>query len=201
MTAENSFLPSFWFLDLRILFDLFTFWTVCFFLAFILTYNVLQLNLLFHYTRKKKPASLPPLEENALPFVTIRLSLNNEPYVAERMVDNIVALEYPRDRFEVQILDDSTDETTSLCEIKAEQYRKQGFDIQVLHRRDRSGYKAGALSYGLAQAKGGFVAIFDADFLPDKKFLQDTVPYFQDKKVGVVQTRSPRTLISAIGRS
>lgn len=160
-----------------------------FFLAFILMYNVLQLNLLFHYTRKKKPVSPPPLEENALPFVTIQLPLFNEPYVAERLVDNIVAMEYPRDRFEVQILDDSTDETTSLCEIKAEQYRNQGFDIQVLHRTDRSGYKAGALAHGLAQAKGEFVAIFDADFLPDKKFLQNTVPYFQDKKVGVVQTR------------
>ncbi|WP_459944215.1 cellulose synthase family protein [Desulfocastanea catecholica] len=152
-------------------------------------YNVLQLNLLFHYTRKKKPACPPPLDELVLPFVTIQLPLFNEPYVAERLVDNIVAMEYPRDRFEVQILDDSTDETTRLCEKKAEQYRKKGFDIHVLHRTDRSGYKAGALSKGLVQAKGEFVAIFDADFLPDKKFLQNTVPYFQDKQVGVVQTR------------
>lgn len=159
------------------------------FLAFILGYNLLQLNLLFHYTRKKKPASPPPLEENGLPFVTIQLPLFNEPYVAERLVDNIVAIEYPRDRFEVQILDDSTDETTSICEKKAEQYRNQGFDIKVLHRIDRSGFKAGALAEGLLQAKGEFVAIFDADFLPDIQFLKNTVPYFQDKKVGVVQTR------------
>ncbi len=160
-----------------------------FFLAFILVYNFLQLNLLFHYIRKKKLPSPPPLEENALPFVTIQLPLFNEPYVAERLVDNIVTMEYPRDRFEVQILDDSTDETTGLCEKKAEHYRNQGFDIKVLHRIDRSGYKAGALAEGLVEAKGEFVAIFDADFLPDKQFLHNTVPYFQDEKVGVVQTR------------
>jgi cellulose synthase/poly-beta-1,6-N-acetylglucosamine synthase-like glycosyltransferase len=89
-----------------------------FFLAFILAYNVLQLNLLYHYTRKKKSASPIPFAYNTLPFVTIQLPLFNEPHVAERLVDNIVTMEYPRDRFEVQILDDSTDETTSLCEKK-----------------------------------------------------------------------------------
>ena len=160
-----------------------------FFLALILVYNFLQLNLLCHYIRKKKPPTPPPLEEDDLPFVTIQLPLFNEPYVAERLIDNIVAMDYPRDLFEVQILDDSTDETTGLCEKKAEQYRKQGFDIKVLHRTDRSGYKAGALAEGLGAAKGEFLAIFDADFLPDRQFLHNTVPYFQDEKVGVVQTR------------
>ena len=160
-----------------------------FFLALILVYNFLQLNLLCHYIRKKKPPTPPPLEEDGLPFVTIQLPLFNEPYVAERLIDNIVAMDYPRDLFEVQILDDSTDETTGLCEKKAEQYRKQGFDIKVLHRTDRSGYKAGALAEGLGAAKGEFLAIFDADFLPDRQFLHNTVPYFQDEKVGVVQTR------------
>lgn len=160
-----------------------------FFLSLILVYNFLQLNLLFNYLGKKKVVPPPPMDPDALPVVTIQLPLFNEPYVAERLIDNIVAMEYPRDRLEIQILDDSTDETTALCEAKAECYRNQGYDIRVIHRTDRSGYKAGALAEGLLVAKGGFVAIFDADFLPNKQFLQNTIPYFQDEKVGVVQTR------------
>lgn len=109
--------------------------------------------------------------------------------VAERLIDNIVTLVYPSDRFEVQILDDSTDETTEICERKAKYYRERGIDIRVIHRTDRSGFKAGALAEGLIQAKGEFVAIFDADFLPNRKFLLNTVPYFQNASVGVVQTR------------
>ena len=110
-----------------------------FFLSLILVYNFLQLNLLFNYLGKKKGAPPPPMDPDALPLVTIQLPLFNEPYVAERLIDNIVAMEYPRDRFEVQILDDSTDETTALCEAKAEYYRNQGIDIRVIHRTDRSG--------------------------------------------------------------
>jgi cellulose synthase/poly-beta-1,6-N-acetylglucosamine synthase-like glycosyltransferase len=159
------------------------------FLAIILLYNLLQLNLLFHYLGKKKVRVPQPLDQDPLPLVTIQLPLFNEPYVAERLIDNIAAMDYPRDRFEVQILDDSTDGTTALCEKKAEYYRAQGIDIRVLHRTDRSGFKAGALAAGLLQAKGECIAIFDADFLPDKQFLRNTVPYFQDERVGVVQTR------------
>ena len=159
-----------------------------FFLFLILLYNLLQLNLLFNYIGKKK-VDLPTMDQDSLPMVTIQLPLYNEPYVAERLIDNIVTMDYPRDRFEIQILDDSTDDTTGLCEKKAEFYRSQGLDIQLIHRTDRSGYKAGALAAGLLQAKGEFIAIFDADFLPNKYFLQNTIPHFQDKEVGVVQTR------------
>jgi len=158
-------------------------------LTFIVLYNLLQLNLLRHYLGRKKIASPPPLNQKNLPFVTIQLPLYNEPYVAERLIDNIVTQDYPRDRFEIQILDDSTDNTTELCEKKAAFHRSLGFDIRVIHRTDRKGFKAGALADGLVKAKGDFVAIFDADFLPNPQFLQMTVPYFQDKKVGVVQTR------------
>lgn len=158
-------------------------------LAFIVLYNLLQLNLLRHYLGRQRFVSPSPLNWQDAPFVTIQLPLFNEPYVAERLIDNIVALDYPRDRFEVQILDDSTDNTTELCEKKAAFYRNQNFDIQVFHRTDRKGFKAGALAEGLVRAKGDFVAIFDADFLPNPKFLQKTIPYFQDEKVGVVQTR------------
>ena len=160
-----------------------------FFLAAILLYNLLQLNLLFHYLRRGEIAPPPPLDPARLPLVTIQLPLFNEPYVAERLIDNILALDYPRDRFEVQVLDDSTDGTTALCEAKAAHYRAQGFDVQVIHRTDRWGYKAGALADGLPRAKGEFVAVFDADFLPNPQFLRRTLGYFQDPKVGVVQTR------------
>jgi cellulose synthase/poly-beta-1,6-N-acetylglucosamine synthase-like glycosyltransferase len=160
-----------------------------FFLAAILLYNLLQLNLLFHYLRRGKIAPPPSLDPASLPLVTIQLPLYNEPYVAERLIDNILALDYPRDRFEVQVLDDSTDGTTALCERKATHYRAQGFDIQVIHRTDRWGYKAGALADGLPRAKGEFIAVFDADFLPNPQFLRRTLGYFQDPKVGVVQTR------------
>ena len=160
-----------------------------FFLAYILWYNFLQLNLLVKYLSKKKMPSPPPMAESALPRVTVQLPLFNEPFVAERLIDSVVALVYPRDRFEVQILDDSTDQTSALCAAKVAHYRAQGIDISVLHRLDRTGYKAGALAAGLIQAKGDFVAIFDADFLPDKQFLLQTIPYFQQDQVAVVQTR------------
>ncbi len=160
-----------------------------FFLAVILGYNLLQINLLLHYLRRKKPVAPAPVTEEALPHVTIQLPLYNEPYVAERLIDNIVKMEYPRDRFQIQVLDDSTDATTDLCEKKAAFYRERGIDIEVIHRTDRSGYKAGALAEGLPRAKGEFVAIFDADFLPNPQFLKNTVPYFQNDRVGVVQTR------------
>ena len=167
----------------------FLFGLYVFFLAIILIYNLLQLTLLFHYLRRRKVAPPPPLADEQLPLVTVQLPLYNEPFVAERLIDNIARMRYPRDRFEVQVLDDSTDETTAICERAAARYREQGLDIRVLHRIDRTGYKAGALAEGLGQARGEFVAIFDADFLPDPDFLRTTVPYFQDERVGVVQTR------------
>lgn len=160
-----------------------------FFLAVILGYNLLQINLLLHYLRRKKPVAPAPVDQEALPHVTIQLPLYNEPYVAERLIDNIVKMEYPRHRLQIQVLDDSIDATTELCEKKAAFYRERGIDIEVIHRTDRSGYKAGALAAGLPHAKGEFVAIFDADFLPNPQFLKNTVPYFQNNRVGVVQTR------------
>lgn len=158
-------------------------------LVFIVCYNILQLNLLRHYIGRKRLDPPPPIDQDNLPFVTIQLPLFNEPHVAERLIDNIVALDYPRDRFEVQILDDSTDNTTELCEKKASFYRTKGFDIQVIHRIDRQGFKAGALAEGLLRAKGDYIALFDADFLPNSQFLQKTIPYFHNEKIGVVQTR------------
>lgn len=123
------------------------------------------------------------------PFVTIQLPIFNEMYVVERLIDNIMAIDYPKDRFEVHVLDDSTDETVDITASKVAEYRRHGFQIEQYRRTDRAGYKAGALKEGMQHARGDFIAIFDADFLPRPDFLKRTLPYFQDPEVGVVQTR------------
>jgi cellulose synthase/poly-beta-1,6-N-acetylglucosamine synthase-like glycosyltransferase len=128
-------------------------------------------------------------EEEAYPFVTIQLPIYNEMYVVERLIDSIAAFDYPKERYEIHILDDSTDETVDITRRKVEEYRAKGYQIEQIRRADRKGFKAGALRYGMQKAKGAFLAIFDADFLPRPDFLKATIPYFKDEKVGVVQTR------------
>jgi cellulose synthase/poly-beta-1,6-N-acetylglucosamine synthase-like glycosyltransferase len=113
----------------------------------------------------------------------------NESYVVERLIDRIVELDYPQDKLEIQVLDDSTDDTIEKAKAKVEHYQKQGFDIQYIQRDNRIGFKAGALDYGLNSAKGEFIAIFDADFMPNVDFLMRALPYFSIDKVGVVQSR------------
>lgn len=126
--------------------------------------------------------------DDALPFVTVQLPLYNEQYVVTRLIETIVRLDYPKDRFEIQILDDSSDATTQLARDLAERYRGEGFDIALHRRADRTGYKAGALKEGNKTARGEFIAIFDADFVPDPDFLRKTIPFFDDPKIGAVQT-------------
>ena len=123
------------------------------------------------------------------PRVTVQLPLYNERYVIQRLVQAVVRLRYPPAQLEIQILDDSTDETTPLAMALVERYRHLGFDITVQHRPHRHGYKAGALAEGLRRATGDFIAIFDADFVPAPDFLLRTLPYFQDPTVAMVQTR------------
>lgn len=162
-------------------------------LVYITFYCLLQLHLLFlykkHYWKDKNPKYLKASKNDDLPFVTVQLPIFNEMYVVERLVDNIVQFDYPKDRFEIHILDDSTDETVQISQRKVAEYKAQGFNIEFFHRVDRKGYKAGALKEGMVHAKGEFIAIFDADFLPRKDFLLTTIPYFANKKIGVVQTR------------
>jgi cellulose synthase/poly-beta-1,6-N-acetylglucosamine synthase-like glycosyltransferase len=121
--------------------------------------------------------------------VTVQLPIFNEMYVAERLVEAVCRLDYPRDRLEVQVLDDSTDETREIAARQVEALRARGFDIRHLHRTDRQGFKAGALAAGLDTARGGLVAVFDADFVPTPEFLKKTVPYFADPQIGMVQAR------------
>jgi cellulose synthase/poly-beta-1,6-N-acetylglucosamine synthase-like glycosyltransferase len=129
-------------------------------------------------------------EREDLPYVTIQLPLYNEATVAVRLLEHVAAIEWPRSRLEIQVLDDSTDETRALVRGVLERYREQGLDVTYIHRVDRTGYKAGALDNGLKVAKGDLVAIFDADFLPQPDFLRAVVPHFMaDPRVGMVQAR------------
>jgi cellulose synthase/poly-beta-1,6-N-acetylglucosamine synthase-like glycosyltransferase len=134
------------------------------------------------------PGPPPPVRE--WPVVTVQLPIYNEMYVVDRLIDAVVALDYPRERLEIQVLDDSTDETQQIAELAVRRQAARGFDIKYLHREDRTGYKAGALEAGMAAARGEFIAIFDADFLPPADFLTKTVPYLvDDDRLAVVQAR------------
>lgn len=130
-----------------------------------------------------------PLDLASLPFVTVQLPIYNELYVAERLIEAAAALDYPRDRLEIQVLDDSTDETVSLVARIVKRFQSQGLNIHHLHRKDRQGYKAGALADGLKTARGGFIAIFDADFVPNPDYLKKILPYFDADNIAFVQAR------------
>lgn len=142
----------------------------------------------YHKTRNVNQPEVSADHSN-LPLVTVQLPYYNELYVVERLVHAVCRLNYPKDKLEIQLLDDSTDETVDLSSRLVQEYQELGFDIKVLHRENRQGYKAGALKDGLDVAKGDYIAIFDADFVPKEDFLIKTVPYFVDRNVGMVQTR------------
>ncbi len=161
-------------------------------LVLIFFYSVLQLSLSVAYakTRKKRAEErTPEMDINKAPSVTIQLPMYNELYVAERIIESAAEFEYPRDKFEIQVLDDSTDETKDVIAKKVAQILAQGVNIKHIHRVDRTGYKAGALDAAMDKVEGDFIAIFDADFVPEKDFLLKTMPYFQNDSIGVVQTR------------
>ena len=130
-----------------------------------------------------------PINDNCLPLITIQLPIYNERYVAIRLIDAICRIDYPKERLQIQILDDSDDDTSQIIRLIVNRYTFKGFDIIYLHRAKRSGYKAGALKAGMNIAKGEFVAIFDADFIPPDWFLKKAIGYFSDPKVGLVQCR------------
>ncbi len=162
-------------------------------LSYITIYCLLQFHLLFYYKRNHWRNILPHNDsmgiDDEVPFVTVQLPIFNERYVVERLIDNIVQLDYPKDKFEIQVLDDSTDDTVDISRAKVNEYQAKGFDIKLVTRTNRSGYKAGALKEATPKAKGEFIAIFDADFLPNKDFLKKTISHFKNPKVGVVQTK------------
>jgi len=129
------------------------------------------------------------VSSNNWPHTTIQLPIYNELYVAERLIESVCRIDYPKDLIEIQVLDDSTDDTAEIAKTLVEKLKAQGFDIDYIHRTDRTGYKAGALKEGLKSAKGELIGIFDADFVPNSDFLKESVPYFVDPNVGMVQTR------------
>ncbi len=139
--------------------------------------------------RIESAQEVPALTDRDLPAVTIQLPLFNESTVAARLLDSVARMDYPLDKLEIQVLDDSTDETQALVRAHVERLRAEGIDAVYLHRVDRTGYKAGALDAGLKVAKGELVAIFDADFLPQPGFLRSIVGHFENPEIGMVQTR------------
>lgn len=167
-------------------------------LTFILVYSVVQFTLAIIYLKQKKTridsengkeSEKENKSENELPKITVQLPIYNEKYVIERLLDKVAELNYPKSKLEIQVLDDSIDETTQIIESKVNELRGSGVDITHIRRPDRNGYKAGALAYGLESSKGEFIAVFDADFLPDKNFLLNTISGFEDPHVGMIQTR------------
>lgn len=161
-------------------------------LIWVTVFCLMQLHLLYHYSMEGPKYNLQNDKNDKniqLPFITIQLPIFNEKYVVERLIDNIVLLDYPKERFEIHVLDDSTDDTLAITHRKVNEYKQLGFNILCHTRKDRTGYKAGALKEGLAFANGDLIAIFDADFLPKRDFLLKTLPSFDDPDIGVVQTR------------
>jgi cellulose synthase/poly-beta-1,6-N-acetylglucosamine synthase-like glycosyltransferase len=155
-----------------------------------LFFNALvQLHLLWHYKKKLARPATRKIPTTKLPFVSVQVPVYNEKYVVERLLDCLSRLDYPRDRFEIQVLDDSTDETCALIDKKTEELRRANIDITVKRRQERKGFKAGALQYGMPFCKGELIAIFDADFTPPSNFLKSLVPHFSDPQIGLVQAR------------
>jgi len=158
-------------------------------LSILALYGVHRLHLIYICFTNRRDDIPPDREFKELPRVTVQLPLFNEMYVAKRLLDAVADLDYPRDLLEIQVLDDSTDETTRIVEEKVKSLQELGFHAVLIHRTNRSGFKAGALENGLRQARGEYIAIFDADFLPKPDMLQRTVHYFTNEKIGMVQTR------------
>ncbi len=161
-------------------------------LSFIFCYSFIQIHLVYNYRKAcKKVCENKDTKgkENAFPMVTVQLPIYNELYVVKRLVDTVANLDYPVDKLEIQVLDDSTDDTVDVVKECVEKWQTKGIDIKQIRRINRAGFKAGALQEGLRSAKGDYIAIFDADFVPHTDFLKRTIPKFDSDKVGVVQTR------------
>jgi cellulose synthase/poly-beta-1,6-N-acetylglucosamine synthase-like glycosyltransferase len=159
-------------------------------LILLASYGVHRYVLVYLYYKNKKNRTTQPSGHFAeLPRVTVQLPIFNEQFVVERLLDAICTMQYPLDKLEIQVLDDSTDETQAVARGLVEYHASRGCPVTYHHRSNRDGYKAGALAEGLKAATGEFIAIFDADFVPPPDFLMNTIHYFTDPKIGMVQTR------------
>src|SRR5213595_600044 len=166
-------------------------WTACYLAVLIglSAYGVHRYFIIYLFLKNRKRAVVPSGHFEQLPRVTMQLPIFNEVYVAERLLRSVSEVDYPRELLQIQVLDDSTDETREVTASCAEELRQRGLNVQLIHRVDRTGFKAGALATGLAAAEGEFLCILDADFVPEKDLLKRTVHFFTDPKVGMIQTR------------
>ncbi|GAB5546389.1 MAG: glycosyltransferase family 2 protein [Sandaracinaceae bacterium] len=158
-------------------------------LTILAVYGFHRGQLVYLYWKHRKRAPKPPRKFEELPVVTVQLPMFNELYVAERLMESVASLEYPKDKLEIQVLDDSTDETVSIAKAKVEELVERGYRAVYLHRTDRTGYKAGALEEGVKVASGDYLLVFDADFVPTPTIITDLVHHFTDENVGMVQAR------------
>src|SRR4051795_11739499 len=166
-------------------------WTICYLsvLVGLSAYGIHRYFIIYLFLKNRKRAPVPVSRFEQLPVVTVQLPIFNEIYVVERLLRSVSELDYPRDRLQIQVLDDSTDDTREITANCARELRERGFDVELIHRIERTGFKAGALERGLATARGEFVCILDADFVPPPYLLRKTVDFFTDPKVGMIQTR------------
>jgi cellulose synthase/poly-beta-1,6-N-acetylglucosamine synthase-like glycosyltransferase len=166
-------------------------WTILYFTVLfgMSLYGIHRYFIIFLYFRNRHRTPRPPLKFSELPMVTVQLPMYNEVYVVERLLAAVSQIDYPQEKLEIQILDDSTDETTEIAGREAVRLRQAGFQVEILRRGNRVGFKAGALNHGLERAKGEFFLILDADFVPPPHILQKTVHYFTDPAIGMIQTR------------
>ncbi len=166
-------------------------WLLCYLLVLVglAGYGTHRLIIVYLYFKNRKNIPQPKALFTEMPVVTVQLPMFNEKFVVDRLLDAVAALDYPQDKLEIQILDDSTDDTTEHCYRKVEELKAHGFDAVCIHRTDRTGFKAGALEEATKEAKGEFLLILDADFVPEPDLLQKTIHFFTDDGVGLVQTR------------
>ncbi|MBA2433325.1 MAG: glycosyltransferase [Chthoniobacterales bacterium] len=166
-------------------------WTICYLsvLLGLSAYGIHRYFIIYLFLKHRKRASVPMAQFEELPIVTMQLPIFNEIYVVERLLKSVSELDYPREKLQIQVLDDSTDDTKELTKLAVERLQAKGLNVQLIHRTDRTGFKAGALEGGLASAEGDFVCILDADFVPQPDLLQKTIHFFTDPNVGMIQTR------------
>ncbi|MCP5536264.1 MAG: glycosyltransferase [Akkermansiaceae bacterium] len=166
-------------------------WIILYFLVLICLsgYGFHRLMILTLYLKHSRKRPEPKSRFEELPLVTVQLPCFNEMHVMERLLDSVSALDYPKDKLQIQVLDDSTDETTEICKVEVAKLIERGFDAEHVHRTDRTGYKAGALENGTETAKGEYLFILDSDFVPNPDVLHKTIHYFTDDKIGMIQTR------------
>src|ERR1700704_2841000 len=166
-------------------------WTICYLSVLIClsAYGIHRYFIVYLFLKNRKRASIPLRQFDRLPKVTVQLPIFNEIYWVERLLRSVSELDYPRELLEIQVLDDSTDDTRQITSTCAAELRHRGYNVELIHRVDRTGFKAGALAVGLESAHGEFVCILDADFVPQPDLLKRTIHFFTDPKVGMIQTR------------